>query len=382
MRIQAILFVALAMFFLRPSFAQELQSDELPIRSFCVGAPAPSYVDSFIVFINTELASRKINTLILRVDYNYQYKSHPELASANGLSAADIRKLKDAAKKNGMEIIPQVNLLGHQSWASNTSKLLQAYPEFDETPWVKIPANYQWPNADSLYCKSYCPLHPKVHKIVFDVVDEICDVFGANAFHAGMDEVFYIGMDKCPRCKGKDKAQLFAGEVKMIRDHLAKKNRTLWIWGDRLLDGYTTGLGMWEGSHNATQNAIDMVPKDIVICDWHYERADKTAVYFAAKGLRVITCTWDRPLVGVEQNTDMKRFRSQSTPEMRERFLGMMQTVWSDPQRFMNEFYYQKTDTARRSSAETFKRTFPASAMQTLNNPASPQLTEATIPRR
>jgi hypothetical protein len=47
-------------------------------------------------------------------------------------------------------------------------------------------------------------------------------VFETNAFHAGMDEVFYIGSDQCPRCNGKDKAKLFADEVTVIRDHLAK----------------------------------------------------------------------------------------------------------------------------------------------------------------
>jgi hypothetical protein len=44
--------------------------------------------------------------------------------------------------------------------------LLVKYPEFDETPEVKMPEVYKWPNADSLYCKSYCPLHPKVHGVV------------------------------------------------------------------------------------------------------------------------------------------------------------------------------------------------------------------------
>ncbi len=45
-------------------------------------------------------------------------------------------------------------------------------------------------SADNLYCKSYCPLHPEVHKSSFDLADEICDVFETDAFHAGMDEVF------------------------------------------------------------------------------------------------------------------------------------------------------------------------------------------------
>ena len=104
-----------------------------------------------------------------------------------------------------------------------------------------------------------------------------------------MDEVFYIGDDKCPRCAGRDKAELYAGEVTLIRNHLALKNRQLWIWGDRLLDGKTTGFGMWEASMNNTGRAIDLIPKDVVVCDWHYDRADKSAVYFAMKGFRVIT---------------------------------------------------------------------------------------------
>ena len=52
-------------------------------------------------------------------------------------------------------------------------------------------------------------------------------------------EVFYIGEEECPRCSGHDPAELFAGEVWRIRNHLAEKQRKLWIWGDRLLDGKT-----------------------------------------------------------------------------------------------------------------------------------------------
>ena len=74
-----------------------------------------------------------------------------------------------------------------------------------------MPEDYEWPNDDGLYCKSYCPLHPDVHEVVFALVDEIMEVFEAKSFHAGMDEVFYIGEDECPRCNGKDKAELFAG---------------------------------------------------------------------------------------------------------------------------------------------------------------------------
>jgi Glycosyl hydrolase family 20, catalytic domain len=326
------------------SISQTSIDSLLPIRGFCIGSPTPTNLDTFIAFLNKELVPRKVNTLILRIDFNYQFKSHPELRDSGALSDTDIKKIATACKQNNIRVIPQINLLGHQSWANRTHNLLRVYPDFDETPHVKMPEKYQWPNADGLYCKSYCPLHPGVHKIVFELMDEICDVFDAKAFHAGMDEVFYIGDDKCPRCSGIDKAELFAGEVRAIRDHLSQKGRQLWIWGDRLIDGKTTGLGMWEASYNNTHRAVDMIPKDVVICDWHYERPDKTAVYFAMKGFKVVTCPWRKPLVAVEQVNDMVRFRQQATPEMKDRFHGMVQTVWSPVGPFLDGYYGRKID--------------------------------------
>lgn len=311
----------------------------MPLRGFCIQAPTPKAVDEFVKFIEEELAPRNVNALILRVEYNYAFMSHPELRDSITLSLADVKKLVAVCKKNKIRIIPQINLLGHQSWANKETKLLQVYPQFDETPHIKMPEKYVWPNPDGLYCKSYCPLHPDVHKVVFALVDEICDVFEATAFHAGLDEVFYLGDDKCKRCQGRDKAELFANEVRKIRDNLAKNGRELWIWGDRLLDGKTTGYGLWEASYNNTHRAIDLIPKDILICDWHYERPDKSAVYFAMKGFKVATSPWRNPELAVIQTTDMLNFRKDATAEMRDRFQGMVQTVWQSAESFMQGFY-------------------------------------------
>jgi hypothetical protein len=310
----------------------------LPVRGLAIAAPSPRQLDSFLQFIQNELAPRQVNTLILRVDYSYQYASHPELRGSQALSLEQVKSLVNTCKTNHIRIIPQINLLGHQSWAGTTLNLLKVYPDFDETPWVKMPEKYSWPNPDRLYCKSYCPLHPKVHDVVFDLVNEICDAFETDAFHAGMDEVFYIGEEKCPRCSGKDKAELFAGEVKRIRDFLSQKGRKLWIWGDRLIDGKTTGIGEWEASINDTYRAVDLIPKDVIICDWHYDRADQTAVYFAMKGLQVATCPWKNPKNAVLQVQDILKFRERSTPVMKNRFAGVVQTVWSGTSPFQQEF--------------------------------------------
>jgi hypothetical protein len=327
--------------------ARQTTDSSFMVRGFAIAAPRPNGVDDFVKFINEDLAPRKINTLILRIDYGYQFKSHPELRDSAALSKSDARKILEACKKNGISIIPQIDLLGHQSWAGKLNMLLKVYPQFDETPWVKMPApkDYKWPNADNLYCKSYCPLNPDVHKVLFDVIDEITDVFEAKAFHAGMDEVFYLGEDKCPLCGGHDKAVLFANEVQTIRDHLAEKGKELWIWGDRLIDGHATGIGEWAASYNDTYRAVDMIPRNVVICDWQYDEDNQTDVYFAMKGFRVVTCAWNRPAVAVNQVEDLYRSRAVSGKIMKPRFYGIAETVWSNAPQFLNGYYGRVPDT-------------------------------------
>src|ERR1700761_8050574 len=98
-------------------FAQQTGDSTYVVRGFAIAAPKPSGLDDFVKFINEELAPRKINTLILRVDFNYSYKSHPELRDSAALTKGDVKKIVEACKKNNIAIIPQINLLGHQSWA-------------------------------------------------------------------------------------------------------------------------------------------------------------------------------------------------------------------------------------------------------------------------
>jgi hypothetical protein len=332
-------------------------SDSLAVRGLCIPAPSRHGVDRFVRFIQQELTPRHANTLVLMINYNYQFKSHPELSDSGALSKQDVEKIVKACMAGHIKLIPSIDLLGHQSWAAHTDKLLSVYPQFDETPWVKMPASYKWPNQDKLYCKSYCPLYPGVHKVIFDLIDELCNVFQSDVLHAGMDEVFYIGEDQCPRCGGRDKSVLFADEVNRIDDHLASKGRHLWIWGDRLIDGKTTGIGEWEASMNQTYRAVDLIHKDVTICDWHYENACPTPVYFAMKGLNVITCCWRKPAVAVTQARDMVHFGASSPKDMKSRYQGMMQTVWSGADAFLNQFY--STEPAgKESAAACFKALF------------------------
>jgi len=360
--IRIILIIKFCILISLTSFAQNSLDDIIPVRGICIASPSTDGLDRFIKFIDEELAPKRVNTIILRVEYNYQFESHPELRDSIALSREDVKKLVNICSKHRINLIPQINLLGHQSWHSDLGNLLQEYPEFDETPHIELPEKYEWPNEDGLYCKSYCPLHPEVHNVVFDLVDEIMEVFEARAFHAGLDEVFYIGNEKCPRCSGRDKAELFASEVIRIRNHLAGNGQELWMWGDRLIDGKTTGIGMWEASMNNTHRAIDMIPKDVFICDWHYERPDPTAALFALKGFRIATCPWRNGDIAVDQLDMMVNLRKNATLATRDNYQGMIQTVWTSAENFMDYYYgiKEQPNISRGDQAGCFKDLFQA----------------------
>jgi len=134
-----------------------------------------------------------------------------------------------------------------------------------------------------------------VNTIVFALIDEIIDAFDADGLHIGMDEVFLITSPYAKSTKDKDPAVVFAKVVNDFHGYFSKqKNIELFIWGDRLIDGTKHKYGTWESSLNGTAPAIDLIPKDIIICDWHYEpRASYSSIpMFIDKGFRVLPTSW------------------------------------------------------------------------------------------
>ncbi|MBN1342976.1 MAG: family 20 glycosylhydrolase [Phycisphaerae bacterium] len=232
-----------------------------------------------------------VNVIVYEVDYNFAFDSHPELRYPDVITKPQARDLATFCREHSIRLIPQFNCLGHQSWARQdvVFPLMVKYPELEEVP--------DLPQARAKKTlKSWCPLHPKINEIVFPLIDEIADAFQADAFHVGMDEVLVIASNKCPRCRGKDPAELFAKAVSDLHRHIVKeKGLTMLMWGDRLLDAGKKSMGNgWEASNLGTARAIDLVPKDIIICDWHYSLQDDypSVRHFQQKGFRVLTSSW------------------------------------------------------------------------------------------
>ena len=332
-------------------FSLPLIAAQMPVRGLHMAAPKPADVPRLVRFITEALPKEGVNTLILEINYQYKFQKRPEVADPDALSLDDVKQILAASRKAGVKLIPMINCLGHQSWAKTTFGLLRSHPEFDETPG-------KYPNNEGTYCRSYCTRHPELHAVLFDLIDELGDAFEADAFHVGMDEVFLLGEAECPRCKGLLKSTLFADEVRRLRDHLAQKQRTMWLWGDRFLDGATTGLGEWEASYNNTHPSIDHVPQDIVICDWHYESATPTAPLFALKGFPVVTSPWRDTKAALGQVELMRSVRANAGEPVAARMRGILQTTWVGAGAFLNAYYGEPQAAGSDKSAAEAARCF------------------------
>ena len=83
----------------------------MPVRGLAIAAPSAQKLDLFLKFVQEELAPSHFNLLILRVDWNYAYESHPELRDPTPLTREDVKKIVKVCRDNGIRIAPQINLL-------------------------------------------------------------------------------------------------------------------------------------------------------------------------------------------------------------------------------------------------------------------------------
>lgn len=290
-------------------------------KALNIFAPHPEEVDRFCAFVKDKLAKDGIDTIVMIVRYNYRFTSHPECRGDFPLSYEDVQKMVVTCRDCGIELIPNMNLMGHQTIQDykEPDGLLRGHPAFSETPIDEEPE----------YAYSLCPSHPEIFGVVTDLMDELIEAFRPHYFHMGMDEIFYIG--KCERCAGADPGELFAAWVNKLADHLLVKGITPMMWGDRLLNAGELGYGPWDASQNGTWTALGKVRKEIIITDWHYYNWHwfPSPEIFAKAGHKVYLCPFN-----VAANA--KLFLDYAKEHDQGNILGVMETTWVPAHWFMD----------------------------------------------
>lgn len=300
-------------------------------KGIVLTAPQPykNEIHDAAQFIEKILAPSGVNLIVLQTRYRYQFRRHPECMGFDPLSFEDVKTLLKVCRENGIRLVPKMNLFGHQSGVHNTPSdgilhglasgsldfpdgLIRAYPMFSEP----------FGGMEFVYSKHICPTHPLLPSILFDLMDELIDVFEADAMHIGCDEAFLIGM--CERCRMQPTHILFADYINMLSGHLAEKGVETMMWSDRLLNMEACGhRNRYEAAANGTDGAIDLISRDILCCDWHYEKYDdyRSVDIFADHGFKMMVSPW-------KNLENARAFLDYAAAHDRGHIEGYLQTTW------------------------------------------------------
>lgn len=241
----------------------------------------PGDLSGFVDLAVNNLIPMGYDTFIAEIGHNVITKCHPEI-SGGSVPIEQVKEAAEAIAKAGGQLVPLFNCFGHQGWKCERNGLLQAYPEYDETPEYTEESH-----PDNFYTPSWCGNKPGIYDIVLPVIDELIEATNCKYFHVGMDEIFE--MAHCPACKDIPRHELMAKNVKILHDHLTKRGVRMMMWGDRLIDSKECFGHTWEADIYGSYPAVDMIPKDIIITDWHYETTEFPSVHmFMEKGFDVM----------------------------------------------------------------------------------------------
>lgn len=271
--------------------------------------PGREEIKCFKEFIDCMLYFRH-NTVMLEIGGAMEYKRHPEINegweeyaafmseysgkskklqentypwrknsihSNNGagsyLTQAEVKDLIKYCNDRGVSIIPEVPSTSHCDY------LLTRHPELAERP-------------EDPYPDTFCPSNPDSYRLLFDVLDEVIEVFNPEIINIGHDEYYSINI--CDRCRKRlmTNYEILAEDLTKIHGYLAAKGVKTMIWCDKLMnveteDGQNFGGAMnrvykgWSVNNELltvirpTWQARNMIPKDIICMNWFWSYGER-----------------------------------------------------------------------------------------------------------
>lgn len=271
------------------------------IRGFRVYTPGRAFIPTFKQMIDDMLVNYKFNAVIIEVGGAMEYKRHPiinekwvefckkisespntatkiqggypwakdsiHFDNGNGsyITQDEMRDLIAYCNEREIDVYPEVPSLSHSDY------ICMAYPELKE-------------RAEDDYPDTYCPSNPKTYEVLFDIIDEVVDVFNPKYLNIGHDE--YYSSAKCPLCKDKKPVDLYVEDTIKINNYLKAKNINAIMWGEKMYENiYIEDEAGNRHPHAGAPNpAFDIpalyeskgkIPKDITMMHWYWVHADK-----------------------------------------------------------------------------------------------------------
>ncbi|MBE6591286.1 MAG: hypothetical protein E7646_04530 [Ruminococcaceae bacterium] len=271
---------------------------DMDVRGYRVYTPGRENIPTFKAMID-KLLYYKYNSIIIEVGGAMEYKRHPEINEKwvefcaeigvspevadtiqrktypwrkdsihfeNGeggyISQEEMKDIVDYCKKRGFDVIPEVPSLSHADY------IVRAFPQLNE-------------RIADRYPDTYCPSNPLSYEILFDIIDEVLEVFRPKHLNIGHDE--YYTAAKCPLCKGKSPVDLYVGDIIKINDYLKTKGVKALMWADKFFAGKDGQNGEPEKDVPDLIGCRGKVPTDITLLNWAWPGEDHSQEELLAK---------------------------------------------------------------------------------------------------
>lgn len=257
----------------------------------------------------TEKGSIRKNTQLDLVGYNKGKEKHDDKEYGKGFfyTQEDIKEIVAYAKELFIEIIPEIDMPGHLTAA------IACYPELSCTK-EQIEVANRWGVMDTIGCAG----DQKLYDFVFDIIDELAELFPYKYMHIGGDEVPKKRWKTCPKCQAaikkynlKNEEQLQAKFNEIVQNHIKTKGKNIIGWNEILKNGNInddTIVQWWIGNCNSNGikkwvkkgNSIIITSTYFVYMDQFYAFSDLRKFYSMDYDTLKLPKKYEKNIIGVE----------------------------------------------------------------------------------
>lgn len=259
------------------------------------------------------MAAHKMNHVIIAMDY-MEFESYPELRYEPFFQPqSEVKELIEYARQRYITPIPFMSVFAHTYWA------------FKHGHNLDIAENPESPRA-------FMVVNPRTYKFIFNILDEIIELYDADTIHIGMDEIELFA--EYPYREESLKytiTELMEIYLYRVHEYFQKKGiDEVMIWGDEFLNSeeascaaFARSIAESRARRSILHNLKRMYDKPVfTVCDWHYsaffEEEFISLKPFHETGLDTIVSTWYKP----------ENIRNFAHRGLKEESRGLLQTTW------------------------------------------------------
>ena len=234
----------------------------------------------------------------------------------------DIAGLVEYAAARAVSIVPEIDMPAHFAAAFAAYGHLACRDKKVEVPWY---FGGRFPSSQGItdWNRSACIGKPSTFEFIYDVIDEVTELFPAPYFHIGGDEAPRAEWEKCPNCRQlmekeslKDTKALEGYFINKINGYVKSKGKILIAWNEAL-----------EGGN---------LDRDVIVQYWT-PKYDPNVARFIQKGGRVLMSKHrhfylDMPhsMVGLKSVYKFKPFIDGITENYADQIIGSEAALWTE----------------------------------------------------